>query len=88
MRDEDMAIEHIQALDLAAQGDWECAHSLIQEQHDELASLVHGYLHREEGDLSNANYWYSRAGQDIPDNSLEDEFNRLYQLADTNDAFF
>ncbi|NOQ94950.1 MAG: hypothetical protein GQ547_10005 [Methylophaga sp.] len=77
-----MAVEHIQALDLVAQGDWEGAHSLIQNYHDELASLVHGYLHREEGDLSNANYWYSRVGQDIPENSLEEEFDRLYQLAD------
>jgi len=88
MRDDDMAEEHIQALDLAAQGDWEAAHNLIQDYHDELASLVHGYLHREEGDLGNASYWYSRVGQDVPDNSLEDEFDRLYKLADTNDSFF
>ena len=83
-----MAVEHIQALVLAAQGDWEGVHSVIQEQHNELASLIHGYLHREEGDLSNANYWYSRVGQDLPDNSLEEEFDRLYQLADSSDAFF
>ncbi|MDC9726118.1 MAG: hypothetical protein PSN44_09445 [Gammaproteobacteria bacterium] len=83
-----MAEEHVQALDLAAQGDWEGAHSLIQDYHDELASLVHGYLHREEGDLNNANYWYSQVGQAVPENSLEEEFDRLYQLADSNDVSF
>ncbi|MFW5449994.1 MAG: hypothetical protein ACKE9I_00205 [Methylophagaceae bacterium] len=77
-----MAEEHIQALDMQAQGDWDGAHQLIQQYNDELACLVHGYLHREEGDLSNASYWYSRVGQDIPDNSLEQEFERLYQLAE------
>lgn len=76
-----MAEEHIQALDLAANGDWDGAHNLIQDYHDELAGLIHGYLHREEGDLSNANYWYSRVGQSIPDNSLEQEFERLYVLS-------
>ena len=83
-----MAEEHIQALNFAAQGDWDSAHNLIQDYHDELASLIHGYLHREEGDLNNANYWYSQVGQDIPENSLEEEFDRLYQLANSNDVFF
>lgn len=76
-----MAEEHIQALDLSAEGDWDSAHQLIQEYSDELACLVHGYLHREEGDLSNASYWYSRVGQDLPENSIQEEFDRLYQLA-------
>lgn len=76
-----MSAEHIEALDLISQGDWDGAHELIQEVNDELACLIHAYLHREEGDLSNASYWYSRVGQDIPDNALEDEFQRLSQLA-------
>lgn len=78
-----MAEEHIHALNLVSQGNWDGAHHLIQEHSDELACLIHGYLHREEGDLSNANYWYSRIGHDIPDNTLEEEYHRLYQLADT-----
>jgi len=77
-----MASEHIQALDMVAQGDWHGAHELIQNSNDELACLIHGYLHREEGDLNNANYWYSRVSQAVPDNSLEEEFERLYQLAE------
>ena len=73
-----MATVHIEALKLQAQGDWDGAHQLIQTANDELACLIHGYLHREEGDSSNAHYWYSRAGQDLPNNSLEEEFKRLY----------
>ena len=79
-----MAEEHIEALDLTENGDWDGAHQLIQEIHDELGCLIHAYLHREEGDLNNANYWYSQAGRDMPDNSLEQEFDRLYQLAQSN----
>ena len=76
-----MASEHIQALDMLAQGDWDGAHDLIQNVNDELACLIHGYLHREEGDYNNANYWYSRVGQSVPENSFEEELKRLYQLA-------
>ena len=80
-----MAEEHIEALDLASNGDWDSAHQHIQNYHDELACQIHGYLHREEGDFSNANYWYSRVGQGVPENSLEEEFDRLYQLSQSSD---
>ena len=76
-----MAAEHQQALDLIAQGDWDGSHDLIQDYGDELACLIHGYLHRIEGDFNNANYWYSRVGQAVPDNELDEEFERLYQMA-------
>ena len=76
-----MSEPHLTSLELAAQGDWHGAHELIQEFSDPLACLIHGYLHREEGDLGNANYWYSRAGQTMPDNSLSDEHERLKILA-------
>jgi len=76
-----MANEHIQALALISQGDWDAAHSFIQDFHDELACLIHAYLHREEGDLNNANYWYSQTDQVMPDNTLEQELIRLHQLA-------
>ena len=41
-----MSAEHIQALDLIEQGDWDAAHTLIQQEADELACLIHAYLHR------------------------------------------
>jgi len=79
-----MAEEHIQALELTANGDWDGAHQLIQEYNDELACLIHGYLHREEGDESNASYWYGQVGRALPDNTLEQEFDHLLQMAQSN----
>ncbi len=72
-----MTLDYANALTLAREGDWHAAHKLVQEHSDELACLIHGYLHRIEGDLSNAAYWYRRAGATMPDNTLEDEHQRL-----------
>ena len=74
--------KHLQTLNLISQGDWDSAHQTIQGSQDELACQIHGYLHREEGDLNNASYWYDRVDRDIPLNTLEEELDRLYQLAD------
>jgi len=46
-----------------ARGDWDRAHAHAQAAEDAAGALVHAYLHRKEGDLSNAGYWYRRAGQ-------------------------
>ena len=43
-------------------GDWDKAHELAQAQDDEDGAWVHAWLHRIEGDLGNAEYWYRRAG--------------------------
>ena len=53
----------LKALGLAAAGDWEAAHSLVQDDPSPEAAWVHAHLHRVEGDLSNAGYWYRRAGK-------------------------
>ena len=53
----------LQAMWWAKKGDWERAHSIAQEVHDPSGSWVHAYLHRVEGDLGNASYWYARRGQ-------------------------
>ncbi len=76
-----MATQHLQSLELAAQGDWDGAHQIIQVYDDNLACLVHGYLHRIEGDNGNAAYWYQRAERSLPANSLHEEFDQLYTLA-------
>jgi hypothetical protein len=73
--------QHKQALDLARCGKWGEAHGMVQDHFDELSCLIHGYLHREEGDLANARYWYGQAGSDIPDNTLAEELDRLTHLA-------
>ncbi len=75
-----MATHHLEALNLANSGKWHEAHKLIQPYADKLACLIHGYLHRIEGDMGNAQYWYNRANVTIPENSLDDELERLYEL--------
>lgn len=53
----------LQAMWFAEKGDWHQAHKLVQGDDSAEAAWVHAYLHRVEGDLSNAGYWYRRAGQ-------------------------
>ena len=67
----------IQALWHDRNGDWDRAHRIVQQIKTTEASAVHAYLHREEGDLGNAGYWYSRAGREKPTLSLEDEWSAL-----------
>ena len=54
----------LQALWWAGKGEWRAAHDLLQDQPDGNGSAwVHAWLHREEGDVANARYWYARAGK-------------------------
>jgi hypothetical protein len=66
-------------------GNWDKAHAIAQEIPTVQGSAVHAYLHREEGVLWNADYWYSRAGRQRPDIPLEQEWQRLVEemLANT-----
>ncbi|MES2440855.1 MAG: hypothetical protein V4584_17445 [Verrucomicrobiota bacterium] len=61
---------------LARAGKWEAAHDLCQDIPGIAGSWIHAYLHREEGDPSNAAYWYARAGKSMPaaSVSLPDEW--------------
>jgi hypothetical protein len=68
---------YAKALWWAAKGNWDRAHNLIQDVNDRKASRIHAYLHRLEGDISNANYWYSKAGTTKPDHNLEKEWENL-----------
>jgi len=58
-------------------GDWDRAHRIAQEISTTQGSAVHAYLHREEGVIWNADYWYNRAGRVRPDISLDDEWQQL-----------
>ena len=50
------------AAKLLAQGDWQGAHTIVQQDEDsELSCWAHGIVHRMEGDISNARYWYRQA---------------------------
>ncbi len=58
-------------------GDWDKAHAIAQSISTVQGSAVHAYLHRKEGVLWNADYWYSRAGRDRPDMSIDEEWQEL-----------
>ena len=60
-------------------GDWDTAHSIAQKIPTVQGSAVHAYLHREEGVLWNADYWYSRAGRERPAIPLEEEWRQLVE---------
>ncbi len=65
------------ALWWAAKGDWDQAHRIVQDESDVNSAWVHAYLHRVEGDLSNAGYWYRQAGRPVAKDSLETEWQRI-----------
>jgi hypothetical protein len=56
-----------------AKGDWNAAHKCVDELSDPDSMWVHAYLHRKEGDLSNARYWYTRAGRAPAEGALAEE---------------
>jgi hypothetical protein len=60
-----------------AQGDWHKAHKFAQDIETRDGAWMHAYLHRKEGDKSNANYWYQRAGKKFPTKSLEEEWGEI-----------
>jgi hypothetical protein len=61
----------LRALWHVARGDWDAAHGIAQ-QHEgnPTHDWVHAHLHRVEGDLGNARYWYRRAGRPMPEGDL------------------
>ena len=74
-KDTDLAL---QGLWWSRKGDWDRAHHCVQQregEHD--CDLVHAHLHRIEGDLSNAGYWYRSAGEKAATNSVEEEWAAL-----------
>lgn len=71
---------YLKALWYDAKGNWKTAHSLVDELEDKDACWVHTYLHRKEGDISNAGYWYARAGKKRPAISLDEEWEQLVRV--------
>jgi hypothetical protein len=60
-------------------GDWAKAHSLVDDLETADGMAVHAYLHRKEGEASNADYWYRRAGRHFHRESLEAEWDALVE---------
>jgi len=61
----------------AKQGRWDKAHAIVQNLSSPDAAWVHAWLHRQEGDESNAGYWYHRAGREPQSGSLEKEWEDI-----------
>jgi len=64
----------LEALWWAAKGDWEKAHKIVMDQETADAAWVHAYLHRVEGDLPNARYWYGQAKREPANGALDSEW--------------
>lgn len=69
----------LQALAVEKRGDWHGAHKLCQDDQEGDGAWVHAYLHRVEGDLSNAGYWYRRAGKPVQSGTTEAEWESITQ---------
>ncbi len=68
----------LQGLWWAGKGEWDHAHECVQQaEGTPRCDHVHAFLHRQEGDLGNAGYWYRRAGQPMPAGALEAEWRAI-----------
>ena len=67
----------LRALWLDYKGNWDAAHALVQNEASTECAWVHAYLHRKEGDVSNASYWYAACGRERAGGCLEDEREHL-----------
>ena len=69
------------AVALALGGDWPAAHLIAQKYDDDVASWIHAVVHRMEGDLANAGYWYRRIGRKLrEDVSTADELREIQRV--------
>ena len=60
-----------------ARGDWNRAHEVAQDVAGSYGAWVHAYLHRKDGDLENAGYWYRRAGRSVATGDLGVEWEGI-----------
>ncbi len=70
---------YLQAMWYDAHDDWDTAHHLVNDLEDSTACWLHAYLHRKEGDIGNADYWYRRANKKRPTVSLQEEWEMIVQ---------
>lgn len=68
-----MKSQLLEALQAAREGNWDRSHDLVQDLHGKLPYWIHANLHKEEGDLSNAAYWYRKTGEDHLQLELDEE---------------
>ena len=69
----------LRALWHAARGNWSRAHEIVAAQDGRAAARVHAFIHRKQGDIVNADYWYYRAGAKRPRSGIGKEWRTLVQ---------
>ena len=67
----------LRALWLAGRGEWDQAHEIAQSEDTRNGAWVHAYLHRAEGDMNNANYWYRQAHRPLQTGDLRAEWETI-----------
>ncbi|MGD1914322.1 MAG: hypothetical protein ACFB2X_26840 [Rivularia sp. (in: cyanobacteria)] len=67
----------LQSLWYEKKGNWDEAHTLLEDASDKDSAWVHAYLHRREGDFNNARYWYNRSGKTESKVSLDEEWDEI-----------
>ena len=67
----------LRALWHLARDEWDAAHGAAQSDGSRDGAWVHAHLHRVEGDLANAGYWYRRADRPASEAPLADEWEDL-----------
>jgi hypothetical protein len=67
------------ALWWAGKDNWDTAHRIVMDEDGKDCAWVHAYLHRVEGDLGNAGYWYRQAERPVPKQPLAAEWKAIAQ---------
>jgi hypothetical protein len=67
------AVPLLRAVWLGLRGEWEAAHRIAQDDASAEGAWVHAWLHRIEGDLANARYWYRQAHREVAEGDLQQE---------------
>jgi hypothetical protein len=65
------------ALWWAGKDQWDKAHQIVMDEDNKECAWVHAYLHRVEGDLGNAGYWYRQARRPVPTKPLAAEWSAI-----------
>lgn len=73
----DALSDALRALWWDGKGNWDKAHEAAQRDEGPDGSWVHAYLHRKEGDMPNAKYWYRRADRAAGFGNLQREWESI-----------
>lgn len=65
------------ALWWAGNDKWNKAHAIVMDEGGKDCAWVHAYLHRVEGDLGNARYWYRQAQRPVSSTPVAAEWDAI-----------